>query len=50
LAECQEEQLACQKLSGEVLVWLSDWSKVQIAYGPADATATPSALASLDSG
>jgi len=26
----QEEHLACKKLSGEVLVWLSVWSKVQI--------------------
>jgi len=25
----QEEHPACKKLSGEVLVWLSVWSKVQ---------------------
>jgi len=31
---------ACKKVSGEVLAWLSVWSKVQTcnAYGPADAT------------
>jgi len=35
-----------KKLNGEVLVWLSVWSEVQmIAYGPADATVTPSSLA-----
>jgi len=26
----QEEQLACKKLSDEVLVWLSVWNEVQI--------------------
>jgi len=26
----QEEHLACKKLSDEVLVWLSVWSKVQM--------------------
>ena len=31
---------ALEKLSSEVLAWLSVWSEVQIAYGPADATAT----------
>jgi len=31
---------ACRKLNGGVLAWLSAWSKVQTAYGPADATAT----------
>jgi len=37
-------------ISDEVLVWSSVWSKVQmIVYGPADATATPSSLASLKS-
>jgi len=36
-------------LSNVVLVWLSVWSEVQSAYGPADATATPSSLASLKS-
>jgi len=37
---------ACKKLSGGVLVWLSDWSECRLAYGPADATATLS-LASV---
>jgi len=38
------------KLSDEVLVWLSVWSEVQmIAYGPVDASATQSSLASLKS-
>ena len=46
----QEGHLASKNLSGEVLAWLSVWSEVQIfAYGPADATATPSSLASLKS-
>jgi len=36
----QEEHPACKKLSGGVLAWLSVWSEVQTAYGPADATAT----------
>ena len=36
----QEGHPACKKLSGEVLAWLSDWSNVQISYGPSDATAT----------
>ena len=32
---------ACKKLcSYGVLAWLSVWSEVQTAYGPADATAT----------
>jgi len=34
----QEGHPACKKLSGEVLAWLSVWSKVQTC--PADATAT----------
>ena len=29
-----------KKLSGGMLTWLTVWGKVQIAYGPADATAT----------
>jgi len=29
-----------KKQSGGVLAWLSVWSEVQTAYGPADATAT----------
>jgi len=36
----QEGHPACKKLSGEVLAWLSVWSEVQLAYRPADATAT----------
>jgi len=37
-----------QKMSDEVLGWLSVWSEVQmIACCPADATAVPSSLASL---
>jgi len=31
---------ACEKLEWWVLVWLSAWSELQTAYGPADATAT----------
>jgi len=50
LVGCEEEHPACKKLSDEVLAWLSVWSEVQmIAYGPADATAIPSSLASLKS-
>jgi len=30
----------CKKLTSELLAWLSVLGKVQIAYGPADATAT----------
>jgi len=26
----QEELLACKKLTGELLVWLSVWSEVQV--------------------
>jgi len=45
----QEEHPACKK-SDELLAWSSDYIEVQmIAYGPADATATPSSLASLKS-
>ena len=36
----QEGHPACKKLSGEVLAWLSVWSKVQTCTYPADATAT----------
>jgi len=35
----QEGHPACKKLSVGVLAWLSVWSEVQTAYGPADATA-----------
>jgi len=57
LVGCQEEHLACKKMSDEVLAWLPVWSQVQMiciwsrwfAYGPADATATSSSLASLKS-
>jgi len=42
----QEGHLACKKLSGGVLAWLSVWSEVhcRLAYGPADAIATHSLL------
>jgi len=30
LVGCQEEHLACKKLSDEVLAWLSVWSVVQL--------------------
>jgi len=36
----QEGHPVCKKLIAEVLAWLSVWSEVQTAYGPADATAT----------
>jgi len=35
----QEGHLACKKLSGGVLAWLSG-ARCRLAYGPADATAT----------
>jgi len=39
-----------KKLSDDVLVWLPVWSRCKwFAYGPADDTATPSSLASLQS-
>jgi len=38
LVERQEVHLACKKLSGGMLAWLSVWCR--FAYGPADATAT----------
>jgi len=36
----REGHTACKKLSGGVLAWLSVWSEMHIAYGPADATVT----------
>ena len=45
----QEEHSAHNKLSDEALAWLSVWSEVQFAYGPADASATRSFLASFKS-
>jgi len=36
----QEGHPASKKLSGGVLAWLSRWSEMQLAYGPANATAT----------
>jgi len=36
----QEGHLACKKLSGGVLAWLSVWDEVQICIWPTDATAT----------
>jgi len=49
LAENQEEHMARKKLSGEVLAWLPVWSEMQMIsmVHTADATATPSSLASL---
>jgi len=45
LIGCQEEHLARKNLNDEVLVWLSCGAKCkQLAYGSADATATPSSL------
>jgi len=44
-----EEPPACKKLSDEVLAWLSVYSEVQMIYGPAYVTATPSSLAALKS-
>jgi len=35
-----EGHLACKKLSGGVLAWLSVWGKMQICICSADATAT----------
>jgi len=41
----QEGHPVPKNLSDEVLAWLSVWSEVQrLAYGLADATATPSSL------
>jgi len=46
----QEKHLACKKLRDKAPAWLSVWNEVQmIAYGPADASATISSLASLKS-
>jgi len=36
----QVDILACKKLSGRVLVWLSVWGKDRFAYGRTDATAS----------
>ena len=45
LVGCQEEHPACKNLSDEVLAWLSSGAKCKwLAYGSADATATPSSL------
>jgi len=40
LVRRQEGHLACKKLSGGMLAWLSVWVRCRFAYGPADATAT----------
>jgi len=46
----QEGHPACKKLSGGVLAWLSVWLRgADLAYGPADATATHISLASVKS-
>jgi len=39
LVGCQEGHLACKKLSGGVLAWLSG-ARCRLAYNPADADAT----------
>jgi len=39
----REGHLACKKLSGGVLAWLSG-ARCRLAYGPADATAAPCLL------
>jgi len=45
LVGCQEGHPACTNLTDEVLVWLSSAAKCKwLAYGSADATATPSSL------
>jgi len=45
LIGCQEGDLARKNLTAEVLAWLSSGAKCkQLAYGSADATATPSCL------
>jgi len=36
----QEGHLACKKLSGGMLAWLSVWSEVQTCIRPSNATAT----------
>jgi len=42
----QEEHLACEKLSDEVLAWISVWCEVQmICICPTNATAIPSSVA-----
>jgi len=50
----QEEHPACKKLSDEVLVWLSVWSKVQVVCIMVQLmpllSQTPSSLASFKSG
>ena len=44
----QEEHPACKKLSDEVLAWYLSRARCKLfVYGPADATATPSSLASF---
>ena len=53
LVERQEEFPACKRLSDDVLAWLFVWSELpddlRNAYGPADANATLSSVASLKS-
>jgi len=45
----QEEHSSCNKLSDEMLAWLSEVTCKCFAYGPADTTAIPSSHASLKS-
>jgi len=50
LTGLQGEHLISKKLSDEMLAWLSVWNEVQmVCLCLADATATPSSLASLES-
>jgi len=47
----QQGHLACKKLSGGVVVWLTVWSEVQTAYGPAAATTlTVSCFSKIETG
>jgi len=45
----QEGHLACKKLSGGVLVWLSG-ARCRLAYGPAAATAIVSCFSKIQIG
>jgi len=50
LGVSQKEHLACEKLTDEVLTWLSVWLQMILhVIHQADATVTPSSLASLKS-
>jgi len=45
----QEGHLACKKLSGGVLAWLSDWSEVQTCIWPSGCHCHSLSLASVKS-